>query len=53
MANLHGSRLLTWAVVLAKLVEWSFPTPEACSSNPDIATHYIERLLSIVLKRRK
>ena len=26
----------SWAVVVAKLVEWSIPIPEVCSSNPVI-----------------
>ena len=41
------------AVVVAQLVEWLFPTSDACSSNPVIGKIYIECLLTTVLKRRK
>ena len=40
-----------WKVLVAQLVERSFPTPEVCGSNPVNGKIYIERLLSTVLKR--
>ena len=44
---------LLWAVIVAQLVDQSLPTPEIRNSNPVIGKIYIERLLSIVLKKRK
>ena len=44
---------LLWGVIVAQLVDQSLPTPEIRNSNPVIGKIYIERLLSIVLKKRK
>ena len=32
----HIANCKAWAVVVAHLAEWSFPTPEICSSNPNM-----------------
>ena len=34
-------------MVVAQLVEWLFPSPEVCSSNPVIGKIYIEHLLTL------
>ena len=46
--------ILTWAVIVAHLVERSLLTPEVHGLNPVIGKIYIEQcLLSTVLKRQK
>ena len=40
-------------MVVAQLVERSFPIQEVCGSNPVIGNVYFEHSLSTVLKRRK
>ena len=45
---------ISWAVVVAQLVERPLPTPEVRGSIPVISEIYIEHcFLSTVLKRRK
>ena len=36
---LHSNKqkMMSWAVVVAQLVEWSLPIPEVCGSNPVIS----------------
>ena len=46
-------RCLPRAVVMAQLVEWSFPTPKVRGSNPVVSKYYITYVLSTVLKSRK
>ena len=53
VTNNYEMSTVTWAVVVANLVERSLKIPDVRSSNPVISKNYIEHLLSSVLKRRK
>ena len=56
MAQMVKAKKLSWAAVVAQLVEQLLPTPEVCSSNPVIGKLLYQTFIcfmSTVLKRRK